>query len=313
MRRLSSRYSDFTDFEAQPDRVQRNNGRQGQRRRGGHQAAHLHQAVANASADGRANGGVFQIEFGGPQSRLVGVKLRLRRVDLRLRRQARLLDVGFLGVDVGLIGLERRVCVIQILLRRGVFFHQGPEPVDVLFRFEQVGLGLREIGFGLRQRHLAAGEFQVCFGLRDLRFGARNLRLVGSQVEHVKFLPGGHVGADEERSFLDVAVHTSAHLDGIAGEGLRGVFAENGNVLRLDLDHRDAGGRSRCRRASSLGRSGLTTNQKERESNRSSRKKIRTGMGSHAGFSFIIARAWRLDANRGTEQIARRTHSELSF
>ena len=161
---LKERHLRFADLEAHPHGIERHDRGQRLRRCFGHQAADLQQAVADTSADRRADRRVLEIQLCGPQDRASGVHGRFARGHRRL---------------AGLAGGER---VVEILPRRRLLPDERIEAFDVLSSLQKRGLGLCDIRRGLRQRAARALDF----------------RLVRTHVEDVQHLPRTHVRSDVE-------------------------------------------------------------------------------------------------------------------
>lgn len=115
-----------------------------------------------------------------------------------------------MGVDVGLAGLQRCQRVVEVLLRSGVLLHERLQAIDVLFCFQQIRLGFGQVGFGLQQRYLPLGEFEVRFALGDVGLGLGHFGLIRAQIENVQRFAGAHRRADLEQAFFKVAVHAAA-------------------------------------------------------------------------------------------------------
>src|SRR5258706_14550766 len=64
-------------------------------------------------------------------------------------------------------------------------------------------------------------------------------------MEHVEYLASWCVGADVERSAIDVPVDPSADFDQVARIGSCGVLTMRRRILAIDLDHADLGRRWR--------------------------------------------------------------------
>ena len=169
-----------------------------------------------------------------------------RRLDLCFGRETCLLDGGLPCSNVGLIRLQRGNRVVQILLWRCFFFHQGTKTIHILLGFEKVCLGLSKIRFRLKKRHLFGSEFFVCFALRKFAAELLHVRFIWTEIEDVQGLPGLHIGARFEQPLLDVAIDPPTYLNHIASERLRGVVAINRNIFAGNRDDRDFG-RSRHR------------------------------------------------------------------
>ena len=88
--------------------------------------------------------------------------------DLGARGEAGLIDVGFQGFDVRLVGFQRGGGGVQVLLGSGIGLDQRRETFDVLLRLHQVGLRGGQVGLRLQQRDLFAGEIQVGFALVEV-------------------------------------------------------------------------------------------------------------------------------------------------
>ena len=223
-------------LEAHPDGVERHNRGERLSRIPRHEPTHLNQTVPDSTADRGVDRGVLQIELRGAQEGATGFHLRLRSVDLRARGEAGLLDVGFPRVDGGFVGLQGGDGVVEVLLRGRVFLYERPETLDVLPGLEQVGLSLREVRFGLRERYLPSGELEIRFAFGDVPAGFLNLGLVGAQVENIEWLPYLHIRPHLEEPLLHVPIDAGAHFHHVAGVCLRHVVAVDRHVLRAGFD-----------------------------------------------------------------------------
>ncbi len=119
-----------------------------------------------------------------------------------------------------------------------------------------------QVRFGLQQRHLLAGELQIRLALREISFGLFHRRLIRAQIQDVQHVARMHFLAGMEEPFVDIAVHAAAHLNRIAGVGLRRIIGEYRDVGGCNFGNQY--GRGRRLLTASLGlRSGLTTPDRE--------------------------------------------------
>ena len=125
-------------------------------------------------------------------------------------------------------------------LRGGVFFHQRRQAIVVLLGLHQIGLRGGQVGLGLQQRHLLAREFEIRFALRQISFGLLHRGLVRAQIQNVQHVAGVHFLAGVEKPLVDIAVHAAAHLDRVAGVGLRRILGHHRHVGCLHLCHHHA-------------------------------------------------------------------------
>ena len=84
--------------------------------------------------------------------------LALGGIDLRLGGEPGLIHAGLVGAKIGFGGALRGRGGVQILLGRGVLLHQRLDALVVLLGLDQVGLGRRQVGFGLQERNLLGGR-----------------------------------------------------------------------------------------------------------------------------------------------------------
>ena len=180
----------LADAEIHPHRVARVKRRE-QRLLGGNQSARLHQRGAHEALARRAQGSKFQVQLHVPQERLL-------RLDQR---------------GTGALLRHRRVVV---LLADRLLRDQPRVACEILFRVDQISLGLGE----------------ARFGLRELSFEGPLI----DDVEDVTLLHPSTVG--KYLSFQQ-AGDLAADLDGVGRLRLRHILVENRHRTRLDLDHGD--------------------------------------------------------------------------
>ena len=229
-------------FEANPDGIERRDSSERNRRVLCYEAADLNEAVANASADGRYDGRVLEIEVRRAEQRLVRVDLRGRDRDLIAGGEPSLFYVRLAGCDIGLVRVQLRHRGVEILLGRGIGFHERREPVDILLSFEFVGFGLRQVRLGLKQRHLLLRELGIGFALRYIALGFGDIGLVGAEIENVQDIARFDVGSGPEQSLTNVAVDLSANFHSVPRKCLGRVVGENRHGLRLYFDNRNGDG-----------------------------------------------------------------------
>jgi len=135
----------FGHLESYPDRIQRHDGGERLRRIGGNQAADRHQCIADQSADGRAYGGVFQIEFCRVKSGALCIRFSGGRRNLCRRGKTGLVDVGLVCPHGSFAGPQRGHRTVQLLLRRRFILDQRSQTVVILLSLDEIGLGRGQI------------------------------------------------------------------------------------------------------------------------------------------------------------------------
>jgi len=155
----------FGHLEADPHGIERNDGGERLRRRGRHQPAHRHQRIADAAADGRANGAVLEIQLGGVQRALARSDPALGGSDLGFGGERGLFDGGLVGLHGLFGGAQRGDGGVEILLRSGVGGDQRLQTFVVLLRLHQVRLRGGQARLRLQQRNLLAREIEVGLAL----------------------------------------------------------------------------------------------------------------------------------------------------
>ncbi len=201
--------------------------------------AHRHQGIADAAADGRANGAVLEIQRGGVQRALVRFGPALGGSDLGSGGERGLFDVGLVCLHGLFGGAQGGHGGVEILLGGGIGRDQGLQTFVVLLRLHQVGLGGGQARLRLQQRNLLAREIEIGLALPQVAARLLHAGFKRPQIEHVQDLAGRDLRARLEEPAVNVALHAAAHLHHVARVSLRGEIGKDGNVARLDFHHGD--------------------------------------------------------------------------